>query len=103
MGDGKETNEINEAVLWEEDFPWEEEGEGAIGCITECFAAVVPGLTYLKIMLRKEGEISWNKQSGEGWRRMTGEVSALSASKFPVPPSPDLVLVPQQYDIVDFI
>lgn len=32
---------------------------------------------------------------------MTGEVSALSASKFPVPPSPDLVLVHQQYDIVD--
>jgi len=21
VGDGKETNEINEAVLWEEDFP----------------------------------------------------------------------------------
>lgn len=35
--------------------------------------------------------------------RMTEEVSALSPSKFPDPPSSDLVLVSQQYGIVDFI
>lgn len=58
--------------------------QGASGCTTAHFAAVAPGLACLKMKPGKQWEISWNKRDGEGKRSMTGQISALSALKFPV-------------------